>query len=125
MHKTAALSTAEAEYYSASTLVTEVLYLRNLFDRMGFVQQKPTSVYEDNTTCIGWGNSVIGGSDRAKHIDIRKHFAHEVIQNDHMTRKLVCVSTTSQLADILTMPLHFPQYLACAAIILGKKVVST
>jgi hypothetical protein len=30
MHKTAALSTAEAEYYSASTAATEVLYLGRL-----------------------------------------------------------------------------------------------
>jgi hypothetical protein len=52
-----------------------------------------------------------------------QHFAHEVIQNGQMT--LVRVSTTSQLADIFTKPLHFPQYLACVAGILGKKVVST
>ena len=51
------------------------------------------------------GNNVIGGRERAKYIDIRKHFAHEVIQNGHM--KLIRVSTTSQLADILTKPLHF------------------
>ncbi len=34
----------------------------------------------------------------AKHIDIRKHFAHEVIQNGHM--KLISVATSQQLADI-------------------------
>jgi hypothetical protein len=35
-------------------------------------------VYEDNTKCIEWGNNVIGGRERAKYIDIRKNFAHEV-----------------------------------------------
>jgi hypothetical protein len=89
----------------------------------GFAQPEPTPVYEDNTACIEWGNNVIGGRERAKHIDIRKHFAHEVIQNGHM--KLIRVSTTSQLADILTKPLHFPQYLACVAGILGQKVTTT
>ncbi len=83
----------------------------------GFAEQKPTPVYEDNTACIEWGNNVIGGRDRTKHIDIRKHFARDAIQNGHM--KLVCVSTTSQLADILTKPLHYPHYLACVAGILG------
>jgi hypothetical protein len=29
-------------------------------------------------------NNVIGGRELAKHIDIRKHFAHEVIQNGAM-----------------------------------------
>ncbi len=40
MQKTTALSTAEAEYYSASTAATEVLYLRNLLDYI-----RPASSY--------------------------------------------------------------------------------
>ena len=73
------------------------------------------------------GVHVIGGRERAKHIDIRKHFAHEVIQNGHMKLIRVSESTTSQLADNLTKPLpvHFPQYLACVAGILGQKVTTT
>jgi hypothetical protein len=51
------------------------------------------------------------------HIDIRKHFAHEVIRNGEM--KLIKVSTTSQLADILTKGLHLPQFLACVNGVLG------
>jgi hypothetical protein len=39
------------------------------------------------------------GLGRAKHFDICKHFAHEVIRSGEM--KLIKVSTTSQLADIL------------------------
>jgi hypothetical protein len=69
------------------------------------------------------GTDVTGGSERDKRIDIRKHFAHEVIENGVV--KLVSVSTTSQLADMLTKQLHLPQYLACVAGILGNKVVST
>ena len=106
MQKTTALSTAEAEYYSASTTNTEILYLRALLERLGIVQKEPTPVYEDNTVtaCIEWGNNVIGGRERAKHIDIHKHFAHEVIRNGEM--KLIKVSTTSQLAGILIKGLH-------------------
>ena len=73
-------STAEAEYYAASEMAIEILYLRNLLANMGFPEHPDTPVYEDNTACIEWGNHVIGGRERAKHIDIRKHFAHEVIQ---------------------------------------------
>jgi hypothetical protein len=51
---------------------------------MDFAQQKPTPVYEDNTACIEWGNNVICFRECAKHIHIRKHFAHELIQNGHM-----------------------------------------
>ncbi len=80
-------------------------------------------MYEDNTACIEWGNNIIGGRERAKHIDIRKHFAHEVIQNGEM--RLVGVPTSSQLADILTKGLHHPQWKACVEGILSKKARST
>jgi hypothetical protein len=73
MQKTTALSMAEAVYYSASAAGCEALYLLTLLDRLGFKQKKPTPIYEDNTACTKLGNNVIGGRERAKHIDIRKH----------------------------------------------------
>jgi hypothetical protein len=85
MQKTIALLTAEAEYYSASEIAFEIKHLRNLIRNMGLPQKDESPVYEDNTACIEWGNHIIGGRERATHIDIRKHFAHEeVIQNRHM-----------------------------------------
>ncbi len=84
MQKTIALLTAEAEYYSASEVAVEIIYLRNLIRNMGLPQEDDTPVYQDNTACIKWGSHIIGGRERAKHIDIRKHFAHEVLQNSHM-----------------------------------------
>jgi hypothetical protein len=79
MQKTTAFSTADAEYYSASTAGTEMLYLRALLERLGLAQKMPTPVYdsEDNNACIEWGSNVISRRKQAKHIDIRKHFAHE------------------------------------------------
>ncbi len=53
MQETTAPSTAEAEYYSASTAATEVQYLCNFLDSMDFAQASPTPVYEDNTACSG------------------------------------------------------------------------
>ena len=70
MQKTTALSTAEAENYSGSADECEALYLRALLHRLGFAQKKPTLTYEDNTVCNEWGNNVLGGCERAKHIDI-------------------------------------------------------
>ncbi len=70
-----------------------------------------TQVYEDNTTCI---DHVIGKRERAKHIDICKHFAHETIHNRKM--HLIKVDTSNQLADIFTKPLatatvsHVPRW---------------
>jgi hypothetical protein len=112
MQETTALPTAEAEYYSASASGSDVLYLSKLLKQLGFAQKSQTPVYDDNTAraYIEWGNSIIGGRERAnlKHIDIRKHFANKVIQNGEMP--LVRVLTSSQLADILMKGLHYPQW---------------
>ena len=123
MQKSVSLWTAEAEYYAASEMAIEVLYLRNLLANMGFAEQPNTPVYEDNTACIEWGNYVIGGRERAKHIDIRKHFAHEVIQNQEM--RLIKVDTSLQLADIFTKPLPNPQFQDCIQRILWMQSAVT
>ena len=51
MQKTVSLSTAEAEYYSASEMAIEVLYLRNLLANMGF-EQAPTPVCTRTTPSV-------------------------------------------------------------------------
>jgi hypothetical protein len=67
MQKTTALSTAGAEYYSASAVGSDVLYLRKLLEQLGFAQQSLRHQCT-RTTCIEWGNTIIGGRERAKQI---------------------------------------------------------
>ncbi len=55
-------------------------------------------MYKDNTACIEWGNSVIGGRERAKRTDILKHFTRGVIQNGRTKR--IRVATANQLTNI-------------------------
>jgi hypothetical protein len=78
---------------SYGTDPNEATYLRTLPQYLGFAQDGPTPVYKpyykDNTACMELGNNVIGGRERAKHIDIRKHFAHEAIRNGHLILKKV------------------------------------
>ena len=66
------------------------------YGRPKFGPTSPTPAYEDKTACIEWTNNVIGGRERAKHIEIRKHFAHEAAQIGHL--RLKRVSTDDQLA---------------------------
>ena len=117
LQQTISLSTAEAEYYAVSEMAIEFFYFRTLLRNMGFPQDDDTPVYEDNPACIDWGNHIIGGRERAKHIDIRKHFAHEVIQNRHM--RLHRVSTSEQLADIFTKALPLPHFERCVVGLMG------
>ena len=68
-------------------------------------------MFKDNTACIKWSNHVLGGRERAKHINIRKHFAHEAVQNGHM--RLYQIPTEFQLADILTKALQLGPFERC------------
>ena len=47
-----AMSSAEAEFVAASSLVQEVIYIRRLLENLGFPQLEPTAILEDNRTCI-------------------------------------------------------------------------
>ncbi len=54
-----ALSSAEAEFVAASSLVQEVIYTGRVLENLGFPQSSPTQIFEDNRTCgvvrgIGW-----------------------------------------------------------------------
>ena len=100
-------------------MAIEIIYLCNLLGNMRFPQIDNTVVYEDNTACIEWSNHVsMGGRERAKHIDIRKHFAHEAVQNGHTRRYKI--PTEYQLANLLTKGLQLGQFEKCLHSLLGE-----
>ena len=104
-----ALSTAEAEYMAGSVIVKELIC--RLCTNLGFPPRAPTPVGEDNSACIEWTNYIIGGRERAKHIDLRKHFAHQAVQDGEI--HLYKVASADQLADLLTKSLSEPLLLRC------------
>ena len=97
---TVALSSAEAEFISASALVQEVIYLRKFLANLGYPQTAPTPIFADNETCIAWSEGSVGGSERAKHIDLRVHFVHEARAAGHL--ELCKLESKVNAADILT-----------------------
>jgi hypothetical protein len=105
MQKSVVLSSAEAEYYLALEMAIKIIY-------------QPTCSFASWTTLLcsrtpraEWANHVIGGRERAKHIDTRQHFAHEAVQNGHMS--LYKIATEFQLADIFTKALQLHQFDSC------------
>ena len=97
---TVALSSAEAEFISASAMVQEVIFLRKFLGNLGFPQTAPTPVFADNETCIAWSEGSVGGSERAKHVDLRMHFVHEARAAGHL--QLHKIDSQLNGADILT-----------------------
>jgi hypothetical protein len=100
--KSVALSTMEAEYMALNECLKEGIWLRQLLKEMGFPQQHPTIVYEDNDSCIKFTKNP-QSHQRSKHIDIRYHFNRETVDRGDFT--IVGCPTKDMVADILTKPM--------------------
>jgi hypothetical protein len=97
-----ALSSAESELISACSATQSAVYIRQLLVDLGFKQDEPTMIMEDNQACIAMSNNQII-QKRTKHIDVRYHFVREKVESKEV--ELVYIPTQHQLADILTKPL--------------------
>ena len=98
-----ALPSAEAEFVAVSSMVQEVICTRRILERIGFSQPEPSPVFKDNRICVAWSEGLVGGSDRAKHIDLRAHFVHVAVDKKFL--KFVPIDSASNVADELTKPL--------------------
>ena len=80
---------------AVSDISKDIIHMRSLLRSMGFAQLEATTVLEDNTACIDWGSSIIGGH----------------------------VATTAQLADIMTKGVKLPQWEMCTKGLLGRPLI--
>jgi len=70
------LSSAESELISACSATQTTIYIRQVLVDLGFKQDGPTMIMEDNQACIAMSNNPITHK-RTKHIDVRYHFVRE------------------------------------------------
>jgi hypothetical protein len=103
LQSTVALSSTEAEYMALCAAAQEGIQLRQLLADLGFKQEGPTVIFDDNQGCVALAQNARGGK-RTKHIDVRYHFVRERIECGEL--KVVYVSTEHQLADLLTKALE-------------------
>ena len=94
-----ALSSTEAEYVALCGAAQETVWLRNLLRNIGFAQNKPTLVAEDNqgAMCLAKNPK---DHNRTKHIDIKYHYTRQVIETKEM--KVEYIPTGQMVADTLT-----------------------
>jgi hypothetical protein len=112
-----ALSSAEAEFVAVSAMVQEVIYLRRFLDNLGVPQTHPTSVYEDNRTCVAWSDGSVGGSDRVKHIALLEYFVHNPVDQKVLKRRPI--ASSDNVADLLTKPLGANMFPALWKMLMG------
>lgn len=118
---TVALSSTEAEYVSLSQAACDAIWLRNVLREIGIDCCSPTTLYEDNQSCIHIASEPCD-QKRLKHLDIRYHFIRECIQAGEI--KVEYLPTQKQVADMFTKSLPVSSFKNhCATLGLRGSVV--
>jgi len=96
-----ATSTTDAEYVAAHEAGKEIVWARRLLEEIGCEQKRPTTLYCDNAAA---GKLITNPAfhRRTKHIDVKFHYTRKLIEDGIIDVKHV--SSSGQLADILTKP---------------------
>jgi hypothetical protein len=100
--KSAALSTAEAEYMAGCEACTKAIWLRKLISDLFDQIPESTIIYCDNRSCIRLLEQHVF-HERSKHIEIKCYFIRDKVQEGEV--KLEYIPTDEQTIDILTKPL--------------------
>ncbi|KAL8104492.1 hypothetical protein AgCh_028637 [Apium graveolens] len=94
-----ALSSAEAEYQAMARGVRELLWIRLFLTELGLTSDTPMKLHCDNKSAIAIAHDPVQ-HDRAKHIEIDRHFIKENINNNVISIQFV--RSEDQRADVLT-----------------------
>jgi hypothetical protein len=105
-----ATSSTEAEYQALSSATKELTWLRMFMGEIGFQQNAPTPIEQDNQSAIALAHNPTH-HNRTKHIDIAHHFIRERIEQKDI--ELHYVPTADILADIMTKPLARTKFEYC------------
>jgi hypothetical protein len=77
------LSSAEAQFVSASQAGQEAVYLRALLRGFNFRQVGATEIWEDNASCIMMSENPANW-ERTRHVDTRVHYLRELVRDGHV-----------------------------------------
>lgn len=102
---TVSRSSTEAEYRALASLTCELQWLQYLFKDLTINMPQPALVYCDSKSAIYLAHNP-AFHERSKHIELDCHVIREKIQSKLL--HLLPISTTDQLTDMFTKPLHSP-----------------
>jgi transposase InsO family protein len=112
------LSSMEAEYVEAARGGQEVVWFRRLLGDLGYPQEAPTIMWEDNKAAIAFSKNQTC-HDRSKHIDIRVYWLRDLVLAGSIV--MLHIPTGDQLADFLTKHLRKPGHEKARDTILGGR----
>lgn len=105
-----ATSSTEAEYQALSSATKEVLWLRMFMNEIGFEQQSPTTIQQDNQSTISLAHNPTH-HNRTKHIDIAHHHIRECLEENKID--ITYVPTSDIIADVMTKALSRAKFEHC------------
>jgi len=100
--KTISKSSSEAEYRALATITCEIQWLTYILQDLGHPYIQPATIYRDNQSAIHIASNQVF-DERTKHIEIDCHIVQDKINDDLL--KLLSISSSMQIADILTKTL--------------------
>ena len=75
-----ATSSMESEYIAAGKAAKQAVWQRGILKELGYLQEGPTTLFEDNTGAISFAKNPIAHK-RTKHIGIQYHFIRELVES--------------------------------------------
>ncbi|CAN1170240.1 Retrovirus-related Pol polyprotein from transposon TNT 1-94 [Linum perenne] len=102
-----ARSSAEAEFRALALGVCEVTWISRILKELRLSISKPIRIYSDSKAAVAIAHNPVL-HDRTKHVEVDKHFIKEKIDGGEVC--LPYISTTDQIADILTKGLYKSQF---------------
>jgi hypothetical protein len=101
-------SSTEAELVGLSDSANNGLHLRNFLKEQGYNMEE-LIIFQDNLSCMAMMKKGRNTSERSRHIDIRRYWLHERVENKEV--KFAHVPTEEMFANIVTKPLQGKQFL--------------
>jgi len=95
-------SSTEAELVAANEVVQDVIWIRGILNELGYLQSKPTTVEQDNKSCMIMANRGSGGTN-SRAVDIKFFWITEQVNSKSVS--LEYVESLKIVADGLTKPL--------------------
>ena len=115
---TQCLSTMEAEYMGETYVSKDILFIDNLISELNPIYSiaHPVQLFGDNNAALKFAEERTV-NDRVKHIDLRHHFLMSLVDRGVISMNFV--STTDNIADLLTKPLSALDFAKFSAFIVG------
>jgi hypothetical protein len=117
--QTIALSSTEAEFTAAAEAGKMTLYLRSILHELGFSQDLPSIIFEDNTGALHMANAQ-QPTRRTRHMDT-KHFAiQDWVAHDQVD--LAPIATANNISDAFTKALGRIKFYEQTDVLMGRRI---